>query len=419
MPVQRGRRASAAQSKPVSGKQPLVDKLSTKERITQRINIMLVEHGLWGLNKQFLKPENVPPDILAEVRKISFEDGETVDSRARDDAYFNYQYLDRKKLGVLLREYAEKQINGGKTEELLRDGLIIPSETRKWREKDARVAAVKILVEVLAKKLTDVTQKDFNKNGLGGLLAGRYNSSPYEAVKEAFPELDLKPWEMKITPTGFFDEEKNRFESVKWLVKTVGKKPTDLCRADFKEGGLGGLLKNHYNNSPYKAVIEAFPKMNIRPWEMKNTPCSSFDDKENRVAGVRWLVEKLGKKPTEVIKRDFYENGLVGIMNRHGDSPYKAIKEAYPELDIKPWEMKRTTWSFWKKKENRAGAVRWLIKKLGKKPTELTVDDFHKNSLAGLLNRHGDSPYKAVKEVFPDIEPEDMKNRSFVAEHRQ
>ncbi|MDP6612897.1 MAG: hypothetical protein QF673_02630 [Candidatus Hydrothermarchaeota archaeon] len=61
---------------------------------------------------------------------------------------------------------------------------------------------------------------------------------------------------------------------------------------------------------------------------MKRVPRGYWKNKENRVEGIRWLVEKTGKKPNEIISRDFYKNKLSGVLSYYSGSPFRALKDA-------------------------------------------------------------------------------------------
>jgi len=199
------------------------------------------------------------------------------------------------------------------------------------------------------------------------------------------------------------------------LVEKLKKDPRDLTVEDFNKNRLQGLIHHHYGGSPYAAVNEAYPELNIKPWEMAITPMKFFHDKENRIAAVKWLVEKLKKDPRDLTVEDFNKNRLRGVLPYYGNSPYAAVNEAYPELNIKPWEMIQTPRGFYEKKENRIAAVKWLVEKLNKDPRDLTVEDFNKNRLRGVLPYYDDSPYEAVKEagLVTEADEKQMRNRGY------
>ncbi|MDO8339527.1 MAG: hypothetical protein Q7T16_02620 [Candidatus Burarchaeum sp.] len=194
---------------------------------------------------------------------------------------------------------------------------------------DAKAESVRQLVVALKKDPRDLEFNDFHFNYLSGLISNYYNGSVYAAVSDAFPELNILPWELMQTPRGFYESKENRIAAVKWLVEKLGKDPRDITVEDFHSNRLGGLLLRNYNDSPYAAVSEAFPELNIHPWEMLSTPRGFNESKENRIAAVKWLVEKLGKDPRDITVEDFRSNRLGGLLNAYyRDSPYLALLEA-------------------------------------------------------------------------------------------
>ena len=200
----------------------------------------------------------------------------------------------------------------------------------KWKDDEQlqREAIVFLVERVLQIDPRDVTRDDFRDNRLGGLISEYYSGSPYKAVSEAFPELDIREWEMLKTSSSFYKKKGNRISAIKWLVEKLDKDPKDITVEDFHSNRVRGLLSNHYSNSPYQAISEAFPELDIREWEMSSAPKKFYEDKENRITAVRWLVERLGKDPREVTADDFRDNGLGGLMTNYYFGPYRALREA-------------------------------------------------------------------------------------------
>ncbi len=54
-----------------------------------------------------------------------------------------------------------------------------------WSDIRIRTEVTKKLLQILGKTPKEITKDDFLDNGLGGLLVGYYNSSPYDALFEA------------------------------------------------------------------------------------------------------------------------------------------------------------------------------------------------------------------------------------------
>ena len=262
-----------------------------------------------------------------------------------------------------------------------------------YPERENRIAAIRWLVENLGKDARELTQDDFVEKGVGGLL--NYYGGPYEALMDA--GFEIKPWEMVCTPHGFWKEKENRVEAIRWLVAKLGKGPGEITQGDFNENGLGGLLGDYYRGCPFDALTDAGFELN--GWEMAKASALFYQKRENRIAAIRWLVEKLGNEAMEITQGDFNENGLSGLLSHHyRNSPYEALLEA--GFELKPWEMGMAPLGFWKEKENRIEAIRWLVAKLGKDVREIRFDDFRKNDLSGLLEiYYRNSPYEALKDA--------------------
>ena len=281
-----------------------------------------------------------------------------------------------------------------------------------WKESvENRARATKWLVEKTGKDPKDIREKDFKTNNLGGLLQMHINS-PYFALKEA-GLAEFEPWESSMrAPTGFWEDIKNRINAIKWLVEKTKKDSKEITPNDFKKNNLGGLL-HIYNGSSYFALKEA-GLVDFEPWEMKNGVPQGYwkESVENSARATKWLVEKTGKAPKNITANDFEKNGLCGLLsNQYDTSPYLALKEA-GLVDFEPWEMKSgAPQGYWKESvENRTRAIKWLVEKTGKDSKEITVRDFKKNNLSGLLiNFYNGSSYLALKDAGYNINPWEMK----------
>ncbi len=213
-----------------------------------------------------------------------------------------------------------------------------------WQSKDNRCVATQWLMKKTGKKPEDLGVIDFRENGLDGLLSTFYNSSPYAALKEA-GLADFEPWEMKRAPQGHYQEKSNRILATRWLVEKVKKFPKNISRKDFSDYRLRGLLAL-CDESPYLALKEA-GLVDFEPWEMKNgVPKHYFDEKENRIRAINWLVKKTNKSPRHIIQKDFSDNSLDGLLHNHyHNSPKVALNAAGHIIEekkqLKPAELLR------------------------------------------------------------------------------
>jgi hypothetical protein len=127
----------------------------------------------------------------------------------------------------------------------------------KWKDDEqAQVIAIRYMVNrILTKDPRNITNENFADNRLQ-VLINYYNGSLFEAVSKAFPELNIRPWEMAATPQGVYGKKKNRGDAVRWLVAKLKKNPRDVTKEDFYENRLGGLLTSYFNGSPFEAMFE-------------------------------------------------------------------------------------------------------------------------------------------------------------------
>lgn len=200
----------------------------------------------------------------------------------------------------------------------------------KWQgNPELQAEAIILMQRILGKDPRDLIVQDFTQNRLGGLIYNYFRASPYLAVQHAFPDLDIKPWEMSVAPQGLWKVADNRIAATKWLVEKLEKNPKNLSADDFTQNRLGGLLFEIYNGSIYAAVTEAFPELNIKGWEMAIAPQGFYLVKENRIEACEWLAKKLYYKPARDITRaDFIANHLDGLIKYHNGSPFDALFEA-------------------------------------------------------------------------------------------
>jgi hypothetical protein len=120
-----------------------------------------------------------------------------------------------------------------------------------------------------------------------------------------------------------------------------------------------------------------------------------FSVKENRIKETRALARKvkrakkvsIRKAATMLEYRTFTKNKLGKLMSKLKNSPYRAVSEAYPKLRIMPWEMSFCPRKFWETKKNRVAAIEWVLKKTGKDPIELQLQDLQEYHLDRLTQK--------------------------------
>ena len=217
--------------------------------------------------------------------------------------------------------------------------------------KEKGIEVTKWLIEEKL-KLTDdeikehLSQKLFRDNGLISMLNYCFNSSPYKAINETYPN-KFKEWEFSTTPNNFWNKEKG-LEATKWLMEEKLKLTDEQLKEQlstklFEDNGLIGMLSICFNSSPYQTISETYPNK-FKEWEFKNVPINLWT-KEKGIEATKWLIEEKLKLTDEEIKEQlsqklFRDNNLSGMLQQcFKGSPYQAINETYPNK-FKPEDFK-------------------------------------------------------------------------------
>ena len=178
-------------------------KAEVKEGVRRRIAKMIAEQGAKALYEQGYVDRQAYFDwsdirIRTEVTKKLLQIlGKTPKEITKDDfldnglsgllgRYKNSPYLALVEAGYA---YSLEEIEEHANKMEFKTEKIYPWEMDKspyvYGQEKIRIAATKWLVWKLGKEPKEITTDDFNDNGLGGLLQGRYNNSPYNALLEA------------------------------------------------------------------------------------------------------------------------------------------------------------------------------------------------------------------------------------------
>ena len=240
---------------------------------------------------------------------------------------------------------------------------------------------------------------DFKNNRIEELVkkAGGLQNALIEAG------FNVKPNTNK--PHGYWRRKKNRVRAIRRLVKKLEKDVRDITQKDFFNNESSQLLY-YYKYSPWRALRDA--GYNINPWEMKHFPLTIWRTKRNRVNAVKWLQNKIKKKPENLAYSDFEKNRLTklllitkGVHNALAKAGYKFKRKAMPR-------------DYWKKRKNRIKHIKKLVKRIGKPADEITYDDFAKHKLYQLLEYYDCSAIQALKDAGYDLDPEVIKQRMFI-----
>ncbi|MEA2701908.1 MAG: hypothetical protein QOE22_617 [Candidatus Parcubacteria bacterium] len=299
------------------------------------------------------------------------------------------------------------------------------------RTPESHRLVVFVLVKVLGitpdeapRKIGQVT---FKEHGLGGWLQVFFHSSPFDAIKFAFPEKRFLGHHMVRAPRNYWNLER-AVESLQNALRETGRPPEEypklLTRSFFENAGLFSPLTSLFGRDRFAYLNQAFPNR-YHPWEFAKTPKGYFDLKENVIRATRWLVEeKLGipmltltageiwdrRLETTLTRRAFSEHGLEAIIKAYG-SPEPILRLVYPDKFL-PWSF--CTQGKWVGSEGRvtaALATMWLLDEhLEISPLSplVTPSLFRKYGLAGMLSSKnvGLSLRELLRSAYPELASE-------------
>jgi hypothetical protein len=88
----------------------------------------------------------------------------------------------------------------------------------------------------------------------------------------------------------------------------------------------GWRLVEIFNGSASAIVSTVYSDFEFLPWLFNAVPKGFFDEKENRIRYIRWLVEKVGvKSELDLHRSHFLENGGGGLLTKYKYSPLAII----------------------------------------------------------------------------------------------
>ncbi|MBL7051673.1 MAG: sigma-70 family RNA polymerase sigma factor [Nanoarchaeota archaeon] len=308
------------------------------------------------------------------------------------------------------------------------------------KERFPKVTASKIIRTVIEdveqipfEQIPERVNSDFfSDRGLEPLIKIFYNGSPYMAVNEAYSKAILA-WEWSRVPVNYWQgpfRMKRASDALTWFVKKRKIKTIEDCGRiigeDFVDEGLGGMLRQIFNEGTYIALKTQFPE--LRPWHMRHAPAGTFDNEENRkdalndylIAQGSKIIQNLSPEETYdqislrkfLTKKSVMDFGLCTLLNRYGRSVYRMFSENFPE-QILPWTIKNAK-SVWKDnpRETAINAVKWMLEDYLKLegeeiPVYATKELFWRLRFSGIMTNKKigfhSSPFEAVNAVYPNV----------------
>ncbi len=243
-------------------------------------------------------------------------------------------------------------------------GMLIPVKCFPngfWDEETAKVLVRYLVLEELKWSREDICNKftdDFlSKNYLRGAVKV-YNASTYNIVSACFPEFEIKPWELKSCPNGFWLSKDNCKQVTLWIAKKEGidedhtKFAQTISARLYEKYGvykavqrMGGL---------YEIVNYTYPGR-YKPWDLNKIGVITD---ELIIDATKWMIEDQLKWTFEDVcenltAKTFYDYGIGGILCKGcGHSPIVALEKAYPGVYKKEMLIRGEQHPFRDKKED-------------------------------------------------------------------
>lgn len=187
--------------------------------------------------------------------------------------------------------------------------------------------------------VSKLDHKFFIDNLLGG-MRNFFSKSDTHLLIYCFPEWNLKAWEFKNVPPGFWKDLNNQKEYVIWLAEKIGVDPYSkeglrkiTAQIVMNNGGSKVLV---YSNGVYELLDTVSPGK-YKKWEI--TRLVSWT-REDAIIATRWLIEEKLQYDLQAACKikvsDFANNHLDGMLQKvYNHSVFEALEAAYPGVFIR------------------------------------------------------------------------------------
>lgn len=214
----------------------------------------------------------------------------------------------------------------------------------------ARAATRWMVVDQLQYSTQDfpcITHATFCAYHLDEMLACLYQGSPWAALQDAGLCDNLHPWEVHKTPNGYWRGEAGRkraIRAVRWLFEeklqlAKSDQPPVISYRVFDRHGLGPMLKDVFDGSPFAALNACYPGR-WKPWELRHVGNGFWrgeQGEQHMKEALTWLCEEaLCQSPHQVAARitrkHLQQYGLGGLFMQYFGESMPRVKEAIRSL---------------------------------------------------------------------------------------
>jgi hypothetical protein len=267
----------------------------------------------------------------------------------------------------------------------------------------------------------NVKQKHFENNNGNGLLAGKYNGSPYAFLCEVFPNELWLPWKFKQTSKNFWNDPKNIRFYLDWLANELNFKSLDeyyyVSQNTYRKyDGMG--LQKKFNGCRLEMLKFAYPCKNWQEWKFEPRIVGFFDDINNLRNAIKYIEQEEGILKLE----DWYMHTCATIdkhlgkgllSNKYDCSLILLLKYVYPNFSWKGYRFMKAPMKYW---EQPGTQEEWLLDFM-KHMNYSSYDELYyvsKEDVSnfygeGIIDKYGGSYIRTFKAIVPQFPWDDNK----------
>lgn len=268
--------------------------------------------------------------------------------------------------------------------------------------------------------LRKIRKQDFYNHKLAGLVAIKYSSSPSLAAMDAFPELDMQPWEFHECHNNYWageGGEERAVEAFRFMFHqrmglfTKEEILPHLNHEKIRGTELVGAFKVVFESNLYLCAEKCFPGM-FKEWEPGEHVVNNYWTKEKGIKALRWLFDEHLRFTRDEILAHFSRNfakkhQMYGMLQTcFNSNVFEALDAAYPG-EYKIWEVIKVPKDYWNETTVK-DALDWaLYKKLNithREALRLTQRDLVNIGLFGLVMYQRMPVNRLISKYFPEVQ---------------
>lgn len=243
-----------------------------------------------------------------------------------------------------------------------------------WTSKDVMNNCAKITRYLIEEELewTDediklsLSPEVFEDMMLSKMLTYIFKGNFYDAILNAFPEKNLKPWEMKYTCKGFWKNDDYVEQTLNWLFFEKLKWDTEdivskVSKSTFENSNLSSLYHYRFKNKKENLLKYLGISQNSALFKEKelNSDKEVADFLLTIFKDLKWNHEKIAKNFNEDI---IIKNGLKKVFQDRFNSDIFQMLDFVKKDEFICWELKFLPVFYFESEKNQKEALNWLFK---------------------------------------------------------